>query len=271
MHVVYFPWMHPEGASHVAGTGVSFLDPGLGSGRGADGFWVPGDLPLNSREALRYMQEALSFGERFQDPKELEYVRAAGLEDFFSGTAPSLSDELERRLREQAGGSQDQEQAWKKRGQMALLLNWMWEEKLLEVQSGEQHYYTVMSQLRENLGVKEAEGGDDLGLRKLSESPGGGDPSRWPGLMPWFLLFLPADGVLYIDDRRIREELGENGIEPVSLSRVSGYEEVKRLVGERGMACDLGLGPGWRLALRSRPEPEMPWLDWEYPVLLGNG
>ncbi|MCF8086095.1 MAG: hypothetical protein K9J48_04305 [Desulfohalobiaceae bacterium] len=271
MHVIYFPWMHPEGAPHAAGMGVSFLDPGLGGSRQAECLWVPEDLPLDRRQASRYVQEALSFGEQFQDYKDLEYVRAAGLNDFFSGTSSSLSDELERRLREHSGERDNPEEERKRRGQMVLLLHWMWEDKLLEVQSGERKYREVMSELRENLGMEESENSDGYGSRDLSGGLAGQDPSRWSGLMPWFLLFLPADGILYIEDEAIQEELRENGMEPVPWSQLSGYEELGRFVRERGVNCEPSVCEGWRLALKDRPDPEMPWLNREYALLLRKG
>jgi hypothetical protein len=269
MHIMYFPWMHPEGDPHAAAAGVSFLDPGIGGGHQAECFWVPEGLPLDRQQAMRYVQEALSFGERFQDHKELEYLRAAGLEDFFTGTSSSLSDELERRIRDQDGETEELER--RKRGQMVLLLSWMWEEKLLETRSGEREYQAMMSELRENLGIEDSETEDQLGLGDLSGSLGTQDPSRWSGLMPWFLLFLPPDGVLYIRDRGIQEELRENGMQTAELSEDSQYGELKRFIRERGVRARLGLGPGWRLALKSRSDPDMPWLDREYTLLLGEG
>jgi len=271
MHVIYFPWMHPEGAPHAADMGLRFLDAGLGDDRWAESLWIPRELPLDQRQASRYVQEALSFGEQFQDHKELEYLRAAGLDDFFSGTSSSLGDELQRRLREQNGGGEGPERELRKRGQMVLLLNWMREDKLLEVQSGERQYQAVMSELRETLGMEESGNANQAVSRDVPGGSGGRDPSRWSGLMPWFLLFLPADGVLYIEDGAIQGELRENGMETVPWSQASGYEELGRFVRERGMKCDLSVCPGWRLALLSRPDPEIPWLNREYPLLLRKG
>jgi hypothetical protein len=269
MHLIHFPWMHPEGAPQAARLGVRFLDPGLGDGRETERFWRPDGLPLDRREAERYVKEALSFGERFQDHKDLEYLRAAGLEDFFSGTSSSLSDELERRLGKK-GGAQDPEGVQIRRGQMVLLLNWVLEEKFLEARSGEREYNAMMSELRETLGLEDSLDWSRLGFRDASGSLGDPHSSRWSELLPWFFLFLPRDGVLYTDGEPIRSELRENGAETAPLPEMRGYEELKQFVREQGMDGDLVVDAGWRLALRNRSDPEMPWLDRHYAVFLGR-
>lgn len=271
MHMIHFPWMHPEAAPEAARKGVRFLDPGLGDSRDPEALWAPEGMPLDRKEAERYVNEALSFGERFQDHKELEYLRAAGLEDFFSGTSSSLSDELERRLKTgdgEAGGT-DEEQ--RKRGQMVLLLNWMLEEHALQARKGERQYNEMMNKLRDSLGLEDSSEWQSLGFRDPSVNMEEGEASRWSGLMPWFLLFLPGDGILFVEDGAIQTELRQNCAEAVSLSEASGHEELKRVAAERGLSGDVLVDSGWRLALRSRPDPEMVWLDREYTVFLERG
>ncbi len=269
MQMIYFPWMHSEGAPRAFGLGVRFLHPGVGDDRQSQEFFVPEGLPLDRRSASRYMQEALSFGERFQDHKELEYLRAAGLEDFFSGTSSSLSDELQRRLGK-SDRMEDPERQRTERGQMVLLLSWMLEEKLLEARSGERQYSELVDELRTSLGMEDGKGGDPLDFTELSGALKGPDSSSWPGLMPWFLLFLPEDGILYIDDGAIQASLAENGVETVPVTEASGYEELKGFALERGVKGDLAVTAGWRLSLKSRPEPDMPWLDGNYTVIFGR-
>ncbi|MEF8942483.1 MAG: hypothetical protein V5B78_06765 [Desulfohalobiaceae bacterium] len=271
MHMICFPWMHPEATPETARRGVRFLDPGLGDSRESESLWTPEGLPLDRKEAARYAKEALSFGERFQDHKELEYLRAAGLEDFFSGTSSSLSDELERRLKAQDGETGDTDGEQRKRGQMVLLLNWMLEDNALQAREGERQYNTMMSELRDTLGLEDSSEWQGLGFRNVSVSTGEGVSSHWSGIMPWFLLFLPGDGILFIEDGAIQAELRENCAEAVSLSEASGHEELKRFAGEGGLSGDILVDSGWRLALKSRPDQEMAWLNREYTVFLERG
>jgi len=268
MHMICFPWMHPEAAPEAARRGVRFLDPGLSDTREPESLWMPEGLPLDRKEAARYAKEALSFGERFQDHKELEYLRAAGLEDFFSGTSSSLSDELERRLKARDGDAGDTDSEQKKRGQMVLLLGWMLEDNALQAREGERQYNTMMSELRDTLGLEDSSEWQSLGFRNVSVSAGEGMSSPWSGIMPWFLLFLPGDGILFVQDGAIQTELRENCAEAVSLSEASGLDELKRFAGEHGLSGDILVDSGWRLALKSRPDPEMAWLDREYIVFL---
>mgnify|MGYP006896935082 CR=1 FL=1 len=269
--MIHFPWMHPEAAPEAVREGVRFLDPGLGDSRDRESLWTPGGLPLDRKEAARYVNEALSFGQRFQDHKDLEYLRAAGLEDFFSGTSSSLSDELERRLKAGDGGAVEADEEQRKRGQMVLLLNWMLEDHALQARKGERQYNTMMSDLRETLGLEDSKEWHDLGFRDLSLNMEEGGASRWSGLMPWFLLFLPDGGYLFVQDKAIQAELRENCAETVSLTEASGQEELKRFAGERGMSGDILVDSGWHLALMSRSDPEMAWLDREYTVFLERG
>lgn len=269
--MICFPWMHPEAAPEAARRGVRFLDPGLGDSRQRESLWTPEGLPLDRKEAARYVKEALSFGERFQDHKELEYLRAAGLEDFFSSTSSSLSDELERRLKTWDGETGDTDSEQRKRGQMVLLLGWMLEDHALQARKGERQYNEMMTELRDTLGLEDSSEWQALGFRDVSVSMEEGGASRWSGLMPWFLLFLPHDGVLFVEDGAIQEDLRENCAETVSLSEASGHEELKRFAGERVLSGDILVDSGWRLALKNRPDPEMAWLDREYTVFLERG
>jgi len=257
--------MHPEGAPRAASLGVRFLDPGLEGNQQEGLFWTPEGLPLDRRQAKRYIEEALSFGEQFQDYKELEYLRAAGLEDFFSGTTSSLSDELKRRLGEQGDEREDPEQERRQQGQMVLLLSWMLEDKLLQVDSGEQEYRSMMAELRESLGMEDSgeprpnDEEEDLGAWVA-------DFSRWANLMPWFLLFLPREGILYLEEEEIWRSLEDNGLESKPLPDFTGYEELQTWAREKGISGELGVGEGWRLALMTGPDGNLSWLDREYPL-----
>jgi len=265
MQLIYFPWMHPECAPHAASLGVRFLDPALEGGQREGLFWTPEGLPLDRRQAKRYIEEALSFGEQFQDYKELEYLRAAGLEDFFSGTTSSLSDELKRRLGEHEDERDDPVQERKKQGQMALLLSWMLEDKLLQADSGEREYRSMMAELRKSLGLEDSgEPGPYDGEEDLGEW--GAGFSRWANLMPWFLLFLPREGILYLEDEEIWRSLQDNGLKSKPLPDISGYEELQTWVRGNDINGELGVGEGWRLALLTGPDGNLSWLDREFPL-----
>ncbi|MCF8030359.1 MAG: hypothetical protein K9K39_05640, partial [Desulfohalobiaceae bacterium] len=84
--------------------------------------------------------------------------------------------------------------------------------------------------------------------------------------MPWFLLFLPREGVLYLEEEEIWRSLQDNGLKSKPLPDFSGYEELQTWAREKGISGELGLGEGWRLGLLTGPDGNMPWLDKEYPL-----
>ena len=266
MRMIHFPWMHPEGAGDIDTQGVQFLDPGLGMADAEQRFWAPDGLPLGRDEARSYLNEVLRFGETFRDPKDLARIRSWDLEDFFTETSQALASELSKRLKE-GDGAAEEEATRALQGQMVLLLNWMLEEDILESREMEQGYRRGVSQLRQIMGIEEEEAKDFLELEGAAVEASEGHYSRWPGLAPWFFLFLPAESALHVVMEPIRQELKDNGLEWMPLSEVSGYRELKRWTEERGLRAELAQGPGWRLALKNRPDRRMPWLDREFPVL----
>lgn len=267
MLILSFPWMHPEGVGDFHLERVKFLDPGLDFYQGDERFWVPEGMPMTRQDAQRYINEALAFGERVREPRDLAYLKAGAPKDFFAGTSQSLASEMRNSLQQEEQAAESLEESLLQ-GQMVLLLNWTLEEKILESRDMENDYREKMTELRRILDAEE-EGEASSGELYSGQAAGRREERllSWSGLLPWFLLFLPRDGALFLTEEGIGEEMREHGIDWEPLLEVAGYENLKGWARRSDMALDICREAGWKLMGSSRPDPRKPWLEEEYCLL----
>lgn len=270
MVTLFFPCMHPQLLPGSLPQGISFLNPGLMEPAEDARFWKPDALPLSPKEAGRYVQEALDFGERFKNPKDLAHLGAAPPDDFYAESGLSLKSELGQAVFSEPRGRERRESTALLQGQMTLLLAWVLEERILELQDLGEEVREGWNGLRSSLGLEDEEE-RALASGRLDDlfASDSGALTAWPGLLPWFLLFLPRQGQLLVSHPEIKTQWEEWGIEWTELRPGSRSGEVlSEALPGRIMTAR---APGWRLCLAKRPDPERPWLDEEVSVAFTEG
>ena len=256
MQCLYFPVLHKELARSSLPAGVFLLDPGLAPAESGP-YWRPPDLPMGGEESERFIRECLDFGDRFRDPSDLASLAAQGPEDFFSGTSMSIRHQLRRRMEHEG---QESAFATRLQGQMMLLLAWFAEEKGLEMQELDRGLQAQWQSLQEAMGM-------DGGTRPPGQghflSASGPELISWRKLLPWFLLFLPRNAALYVQDEEIVQEWIEFG---VGFAPPEGGRTGSDCGTCAGQGVLIASAPGWRLALHRSSAPQRPWLSREYRV-----
>jgi len=265
MVTLFFPCMHPQLVPGRLPQGISLLNPGFMDPEEDARSWSPDALPLSKKEAKRYVQEALDFGERFKKPKDLAHFGAAPPDDFYAESGLSLKTELGQAVFSEPRGRERQASTALLQGQMTLLLAWVLEERILELQGLGEEVREGWSGLRSSLGLEDEEE-RALPAGRLDDlfASDSGALTAWPNLLPWFLLFLPRGGQLLLSHPEIKAQLEEWGIEWTERTPGSPSGEVLSEALPGGTMT--AKAPGWQLCLAKRPDPERPWLDEEVTV-----
>jgi hypothetical protein len=210
MTVLFFPCLHAGLVSCTLPRAVKFLNPGLTLSGSEEPYWRPQGLPLQEREALRYVQESLGFGEQFHSSREIAYFSGGSLEDFYTHTSQSIRSQFKRR--QAFSGTESGQADSALQAQMILLLLWTFEEKTLEYQALNDHVQDMDQSVHTSLGIEDAE---DAGILPLAGQPPGlkheGSP-HWSKVLPWFLFWMDEGDALFVMDRDIIAEWKENGV-----------------------------------------------------------
>ncbi len=214
LQALFFPYMHPEFVDQDIPDGVFFLDPGIAAKRGYSScFLQPENLVLNEKDALKYVQDCLSFGEQFRDPKDISYLLAANLERFEQETSTQIKSMLTRSNEGFQISEEEENKQVFSQAQMALLLAWTFEERLLEYKKLQQGINDQWENLFQELGVEDEAGvhlpGSDVGFSKELLSMH--RELDWLQILPWFLLFAGEFG-LFVLDSEIRKQWEEQGL-----------------------------------------------------------
>ena len=293
--ILCIPWMHPALAPELPAC-VRFLNPGLVTSRPGEltptVFHTPQPLPLSPAQARRYLQDAFEFGDRFQHSGDMAFFSAGGGDEIFSLPDPGLRAELAELSRMADGqsaapDSKTEAAAGKAqsplKSQMALLLAWTLEEKILELAELADTLAASSRRFDAALGLDEEEAPDDADdvapdFADVAAIAGVGDPA---GLaedhetavasfplgrsVEHLLTFLPADGRLFAVEPRLRAAWETSGavLAPVAPARApEGLAELA--IAGRLLETTLS---GWRLIGLARRPVERPDLDREYTVL----
>lgn len=209
-HLLQFPVMHEQLLTSPLPTGVFLLDPGVDQ---ADSpAWRPENLPLTRKEASRYLDEMMHFGNRFRDPQEMRFFSAAEVDDFYSRTSLAIRSQL----------TEDKREAEKKEfrqmlihAQSMLLLNWWLEERHVELKTLQAEMGGFSDRFESILGVEGKVLSKGIGQSHEAEWPDPMDQDMgrtWDRLLQAFLLFLPPDCCLHVSEPAILEWLREKGI-----------------------------------------------------------
>lgn len=149
--------------------------------------------------------------------------------------------------------------------QKVLLLVWSREERLLELSGLEERFQRAESALKAALGESDAE---EL------PTPVDAADTKLPEVVPWRIVldavlpFLPEDAVLLSADETMAAELRDAGmLQPLPEDRAVHFREWPGEVLEGLMHVCL---PAWRLAGRSGPLADRPWLEREVELFVSR-
>ncbi|WP_043600471.1 hypothetical protein [Solidesulfovibrio magneticus] len=261
--LLHFPCLTPAVSSDGV-PGVRFLDPGLGE-PGDPELLRPADLPLSQEELAGFLREFERLRRETKNPKDLALLAGAGGGHFFSETSFAVREALEDQLNPGRVALRRAKQA-----QLALCLAAMIEHSVLELAEAGSLDEDFRKDLAESLGIEDGDDDDDTAMVLAAAfSSDGGLPTPatladefrppWRQLLSPFWAIAPVETGLFIDDPEIAAtlqdaDLGFDDVAPEAFPALfPGGSPDAPLIAARPS--------GYRLAGRTRPDPEAPWLD----------
>lgn len=240
-----FPCMHPELVAGELPENVSFLDPGYAA-EPVDGAYRPESLPLAPTMAQNLINDCISFGSQFKDPKEMAFFGAYTPEDYFSESAGTLKSELINRISGSVANQKDDEAESVAKSQFLLLLAWFFEERQVESMALEKGVNSAWSQFGEALG----EDIDELELPELGSEKidSGSIGLPWQRVMEAVPAMIPEGQILVCVDPVPVEFWQDRGFEFTAAAPEMGLPEGAKV-------CT---APAWQLAGHRKPLKEMP-------------
>jgi hypothetical protein len=264
--IIHCPGMHPQTCLAGSVPGLSFLLPGIASPGGSSLYYLPPELPLNAKEAERWLSGTLEYFSRFGVKGELSGLGPGVLADHFSESSYSIRGEIK------GYGAEKEEADPALKAQMTLLLAWAAEKEVIEAGGLDAGLESSWARFRESLGLEEGEDGEarDAGVSVPDFRTGAfeGEELSWAPQFEAFLVLVPEDAALFVDRRDMQEEWQENGLDFERLPReeLSRYhsEWPAELAGELFLlrasgellagTRDTGAAGGERTVLCWRPE-----------------
>ena len=270
--LVYVPTMHREFFPKGLPECVRPVWPGLPDGR--DGKrnpeeWYAMALPYTSREAAACLADLAQLDEAglaalseaaatFQDRERRAQQERRDLKRF------AATGEL----RDADGPSSAEAPGrW---AQRFLLLGWLQEERVLEMERLAARYRTGAARLASHLGDEEEDVFSGLlGMMRelVPDNPALLLPS-WRFMLDLLAILLPEDCVLCTADARMGGALVENGLcrEPLSPEVSARLPQGWRA--PEGWRVTCGEEPLWKLIGKKDRQPDRPWLDRRQLVIL---
>ncbi len=265
--IVHFPSLVPE-ALAPGGARFLLLEPGLRRAADPSVYLVPGNLPMDRRQARAWLAQSMEFANRFQHRGDLSGVFATGQDDFYSGSSQDIQSQL--RSMEGAPVAEDPEDLARRRAQMVLLLAVGLEERLAEIQALNRRLGDSWQGMAESLGLEE----DDAGRlpHVLAVSPAATPDSAeplplgwldeyglsWPMLLECVFCFLPPDALLLVGDSSLFRAWVDMGLEFSPPAEPPAGLEPGALMGR---------APGHVWSGRGSVPGDRPWLASERVVI----
>ncbi len=248
MRKIFFPLLHPLLAGEIE-EDVLFLNPGIVEKNASQGFYTPERLPLSYKESKRYLGQLLQYGEMFKTPGEISQTFLLHLLYREEETLSSIKSQIKRKK-----DKEEKEKNYPFIGQLTLLLQWLMEENVLEIQNLNKEITKQMKRLNEILGEGVAVKVPDSLV--FSDNPRSEvmEMLPWKRLLPWFFLFVEETCALFVNDNGIIEEWIENGLE-IQKDNVIGKNIIK--------------DKGWKFLLKKRSVPEFQWLNKDRIIIIG--
>ena len=268
--LLHFPCLTPALAgADVAG--VSFLDPGLAA-PGEPGRVRPDALPLGDEALAGFLREFERLRRETKNPKDLALLAGASGGHFFTDTSFALREELEDQLHPERVAARRAKAA-----QLALCLACAIEQSVLDLAGAGELDERFRLGMAESLGLEAGLDDDDdalalsAALSAAQDMPGSAafaDEFRppWRQLLSPFWAIAPPEAGLFIADPDIAAELIDAGLvtQEASAATLAGWFPH----GPPELALLAATTTGWRLAGKTRSDPDAPWLDTARSVLV---
>lgn len=268
--LVYVPTLHPQLLPSGIPARIRLVWPGLPArmkGKDVEGWWdIP--LPYSPAEAASCLNDLSRL-----DDAGLASLAATPAARQDAGKDLAEREALRRFARD--GGVPDggesallETRRW---AQRFLLLGWLQEEHVLEMDRLAERYRAGAQRLAEQLGVPggeeqaaEAFSGLAAVMRDLIPEDRTSLLPSWRFMLELFGILLPPDAVACTADTRMIAALREAGLEERPLEalrgRVPGVEEIPATAWVEEAL--------WRLLGQASPQPDRPWLDRRQVVIL---
>lgn len=268
--LLHFPCLTPALAG-VDVPGVRFLDPGL-AGPDESGRVRPDGLPLGGEELAGFLREFERLRRETKNPKDLALLAGASGGHFFNDTSFALREELEDQLHPERVAARRGRAA-----QLALCLACAIEQSVLDLAEAGALDERFRQTMAESLGIEAGLDDDDDALAlaaALSAAQGMPSPAAfadefrppWRQLLVPFWAMAPEGAGLFIADPDIAAGLIDAGI----VAQEASAEDLAAWfpAGPPELPLLAGTVTGWRLAGKTRPVADAPWLDTPRPVLV---
>ncbi|WP_461834266.1 hypothetical protein [Desulfothermus sp.] len=247
MKKIFFPTLHMELVDEKILKHVTLIDPGLLEKKSAKlNYYRPKQFPLNAREAKQYLRDFLTYGDFFENPKEIKQNFIMQLLEFDT-EKPST---LKTMIKKESGDTEKID--YFLIAQLTLLLEWTMEERILELQKIDSEIEEGLQQLKETIG-------DHITLNNFQNTSNRSHLLYqintllpYEKLLPWFFLILDNEWVLITDVDDLYEMWIDFGIE---FSLV-----------EDSIGLYQAMDYGYRFIFKKKPHEKFTWLNKKYKV-----
>lgn len=281
---VYAPRMHGALIPSSVPDAVLRLDPGLSrqqAGMQEAGnersVWRPQTLPLDEKQARAWLRSMLGWGMQFETPGQLASVAAVEAlhkQREIGGMDPTELAELKRfssgaPFDAQAVSPQERHKAALLQAQLHLLLAWNLEERSLELSSLGKGLHSQYERFGQALGLEQDQEASEAGLGQPVSLDDAEPQLPVLEVLAAMLAFVPEHGCLYSEDQRLVASWQEQGLSFITLEERGEEQLQQAFSGQEDIV--VGQAPGWRLAGRSGPFEDMPWLEREFLAVCRTG
>jgi len=243
MNKIYFPLLHPELVKEKTKQDVIFIDPGIEGNRENPMFFRPKEFPLGEKECKKYVNELLMYGDFFKDPREIQHNFLLQI----------LSKEEERPTEIKRWIKKGKDESYKPNfyllAQITLLLQWILEERIIELEKLTKEVDEDFKKLKELLNSDLKNDQKNLSHTKIADIF---TLLPYDRTLPWFFLVMKDEDVLVMEDLELFEKWLDFEIEFNKLEESSNIKK----------AYDYG----WRFIFKKRPEEKMSWLNKKYTI-----
>ncbi|MBG0775863.1 MAG: hypothetical protein H0S85_05440 [Desulfovibrionaceae bacterium] len=288
---IHFPGLLPEAAPQGLPAAVRFLDPGLGATAASPRpetaavparAFLPPDLPMDRRQAARYLRDMLALGQGFKRPGDIAQLLAqdeslalgpdlraefADLDRFTAGSGPKAAGASALDAAALAGTLA----VARLTAQRTLILAAATEREEWEARTLGHDFDASLERFDASLGFdQEGEEDEDravlqrgTGLRDLA---GSGPAASRRVILEAMAALLPESAALVTADPEVEADWAEAGVALAPPADGTAGALAAALADWPGPVL-AGRAPLWRLAGRRRPPENAPWLERDMDVI----
>jgi len=247
MKKIFFPTLHMELIDEKILKQVTLIDPGLLEEKSSKlNYYRPKQFPLNAKEAKQYLRDFLTYGDFFENPKEIKQNFIMQIFKADTEKPTNLKSLIKK------GYWETEKVDYFLIAQLTLLLQWTMEERILELQKIDSEIEQDLLHLKETIG-------DNITLNNFQNTSNRSHLLSqlntllpYEKLLPWFFLILDNEWVLITDVDDLYEMWVDFGIKFTLVEdKIELYQ-----------AMDYG----YRFIFKKKPHEKFTWLNKKYKV-----